>query len=95
MEQNSFNSGGRFIFTLQFHNQVTILKYLYFNYTKDTPVIYKLQSHRAVKSFTILLNDIFKQLGDAKLPPANARAKTHCGKHTGHTAHMAKGDIIQ
>ena len=30
-----------------------------------------------------MLNDISKQLGDVKFPPANARAKTHWGKHTG------------
>ena len=46
--------GGRFIFTFQFHNQITILKYLYFNDTKDTPVNYKLKPNLAVKSFTIL-----------------------------------------
>ena len=50
---------------------------------KNTLVIYKLQSHRAVEGFTILLKDISKQLGDVKFPPANARAKTHWGKHTG------------
>ena len=53
-EQNSFNSGGRFIFTFQFYNQITISKYLYFNDTKDTPVNYKLKPNRAVKSFAIL-----------------------------------------
>ena len=77
------------------NNHITILKYSYLKDPKNTPVIYKLQSYRAVKSFTILLNDISKQLGDARPPPGTAPAKTHCGKHTGHTAHMAKGDIIQ
>ena len=62
---------------------------------KNTPVIYKLQSYRAVKSFTILLNDISKQLGDARPPLGNAPAKTHCGKHTAYAPHMAKGDNIQ
>ena len=46
--------GGRFIFTFQFRNQVTILKYLYLNYTKGTPVNYKFKPNRAVISFTIL-----------------------------------------
>ena len=48
----------------------------------------KLQYYRAVKGFTILLND-------ARPKPGNATARTHCGKHTGHTARMAKGDNIQ
>ena len=51
---NLIQLGGRFIFTFQVHNQITILKYLYFNDTKDTPVNYKLKPNRAVKSFTIL-----------------------------------------
>ena len=47
----------------------------------------KLQYYRAVKGFTILLND-------ARPKPGNATARTHCGKHTGHTARMAKEAIF-
>ena len=75
------------------NNHLTIIKILVI--FKNTPVIFKLQSYRAFKSFTKLLNDISKQLGDARPPLGNAPAKTHCGKNTGHTAHMAKGDTTQ
>ena len=87
-------TGGRLLLHFNFesdNDHITILKYSYF---RDSPVIYKLQFYWAVKS-NRLSNNIFKQFGDAKPPLFNASAKIHCGTHTGHTAHMAKGGNIQ